>query len=95
MPEEIEEIRISFKDLSPQQMETTGIDISKLLVAIGFAKSRSEANRLIPQGAVSIDGRVISSSTILDYDTKSGSIIKVGKRRFVKVVNSDILNSKQ
>lgn len=30
------------------------IDMRKLLVAIGFAKSKSEATRLIKQGAVKI-----------------------------------------
>ncbi len=82
---EIEELRISFKDLSPQQMEFTGIDISKLLVVIRFAKSRSEANRLIAQGAVSIDGKKILSNTAAHIEV--GSIIKVGKRRFVRVVS--------
>jgi len=88
VPEEIPEKRISFKDLSPQQMEVTGVDISKLLVVICYAKSRSEANRLIGQGAVVIDGEKISSNIAL---IKSGSIIKVGKRRFAKVINTDTL----
>jgi len=86
LPEDIQERRISFKDLSPQQMEFTGVDISKLLVVIGYAKSRSEANRLISQGAVSIDGKKILSNTAR---IKIGSIIKVGKRRFAKVINTD------
>jgi len=87
-PEEIAEFRLCFKDLSPQQMEVTGVDISKLLVVTGQAKSRSEANRLISQGAVSIDGEKISSNIAT---LKSGSIIKVGKRRFAKVINTDKL----
>jgi tyrosyl-tRNA synthetase len=86
-PEEIPEFRLSFKNLSPQQMEVTGVDISRLLVVTGQAKSRSEANRLIAQGAVSIDGKKISSNIAT---VKSGSIIKVGKRRFAKVINTDI-----
>jgi len=87
-PEEIREFRLSFKDLSPQQMEVTGVDISKLLVVIGYAKSRSEANRLIQQGAVSIDGEKLTSPTAR---IKIGSIIKVGKRRFARVINTDTL----
>ncbi|GAJ13852.1 unnamed protein product, partial [marine sediment metagenome] len=63
-------------------------DISRLLVEIGLVESRSEANRLIKQGAVSIDGKKISSGTA---PIQSGSIIKVGKRRFAKVINSDTL----
>jgi len=33
------------------------IDMAKLLVEIDFAKSMSEAKRLIKQGAVGIDGK--------------------------------------
>ena len=57
-----------------------------MLVAINLVKSRSEAIRLIQQGAVSIDGEKIE---IPFAPIKSGSIIKVGKRRFAKVINSD------
>ena len=88
LPEEIDECRISFKDLSPQQMEITSVDISKLLVAIRLAKSRTEANRLIEQGAVAIDGERITSYAA---KVKSGSIIKVGKRHFARVIDNDIL----
>ena len=98
VPDEIQEKHISFKGLSPQQMETTGIYVPRLLVVIGFAKSLSEANRLIEQGAVNIDGEKLSKNSAR---LKIGSlievedefIIKVGKRRFAKVVNSDILNN--
>jgi tyrosyl-tRNA synthetase len=84
MPDEISECRLSFKELRPQQGGE--IDISRLLVAAGLAKSRSEANRLITQGAVSIDGDKTSTSTAT---IKSGCIIKVGKRRFAKIINKD------
>jgi len=94
LPEEIRELRISFKDLSPQQREYTGIDISKLLVVINFAKSRSEANRLIEQGAVSIDGERLSRDSarlkigsVIEVEDKF--IIKAGKRRIARVINTD------
>ncbi len=85
-PEEIPEYRISFSKFVPQLEEPWNLDISRLLVATGLAKSRGEANRLIAQGAVSIDGEKISSNIAR---IKSGSIIKVGKRRFAKVINTD------
>jgi tyrosyl-tRNA synthetase len=90
LPGEMPEKRISFKDLLPSQMETAGVYIPRLLVVIEFAKSISEANRLIAQGAVSIDGKKILGNSA---HIKIGSIIKVGKRRFAKVVNSDIIES--
>jgi len=105
VPEKIPEIPISFKefrfsfayDAMPdyETDEKTGKlvwygseewDISYMLVKTGQAKSRSEANRLIRQGAVSIDGEKILSNIA---QVNSGSIIKVGKRRFVKVINTD------
>jgi tyrosyl-tRNA synthetase len=89
VPEEIEELRLSFRDLSPRQMEVTGVDISKLLVKIGLAKSRSQASRLIEQGAVEVDGQKVTSYIA---NVNDGSIIKVGKRRFAKVINTDTLN---
>ncbi len=85
-PEEIKEVRVSFKDLSPKQMEFTGVDISKLLVVARQVKSRSEANRLIEQGAVSIDGEKLTDPTA---HIKIGSVIKIGKRRFIRVIDTD------
>jgi tyrosyl-tRNA synthetase len=87
MPEEIAEFSLSFKDLSLQKIEVSGVDLSKLLVVTAQAKSRSEANRLINQGAVSINGKKVTSNVAA---VKSGSIIRVGKRRFAKVIDTDI-----
>ncbi|MFC1897482.1 tyrosine--tRNA ligase [Chloroflexota bacterium] len=90
LPDKIENLPLNlyFKDLSPNQLEFTSVDISKLLVVTGKVKSRSEANRLIEQGAVSIDGKKLTGPTA---HIKIGSIIKVGRRRFAKVINTDTL----
>ena len=86
VPEEIPEYRLSFSELASQPTEPWNIDLSRLLVAIGLVKSRSEAHRLIEQGGAEVDGEKVTN-----YITpvKSGSIIKVGKRRFAKVINTD------
>ncbi|MGB6873468.1 MAG: tyrosine--tRNA ligase [Dehalococcoidia bacterium] len=60
-------------------------DITSLLVEAGLAKSRSEANRLLAQGAIEVDGEKVSTSLV---SLKDGSIIKVGKRRFLRMVDS-------
>ena len=60
-------------------------DITSLLVEVGLAKSRSEANRLLAQGAIEIDGEKVSTSLV---SLKDGSVIKVGKRRFLRMVDS-------
>ena len=64
------------------------VDVPDALAATAQVKSRSEAVRLIKQGAVEIDGEKITSNAA---PVKNGSIIKAGKRRFVRVViNTDI-----
>jgi tyrosyl-tRNA synthetase len=102
-PEEIAEYRVSFgkctlhwkvggqieegiSDLIFTENVSSELNLSLLLTAIHLAKSRSEANRLIQQGAVEIDGKKVTSYTAA---VKSGSIIKVGKRRFARVINTD------
>ena len=59
-------------------------DITSLLVEAGLTKSRSEANRLLAQGAIEVDGEKVSSNLVT---LKDGSVIKVGKRRFLKMVD--------
>jgi tyrosyl-tRNA synthetase len=60
-------------------------DITSLLCDAGLVKSRSEARRLLAQGAIEIDGEKVSTDKVL---LKDGSIIKVGKRGFLKMVDS-------
>ena len=84
-PEEIEEYHLSFSSLMSQKQ---GIDLGRLCAELKLAKSRSEANRLISQGAVTIDGEKVSSNIAT---VKSGSIIKVGKRRYARVINTDTI----
>jgi tyrosyl-tRNA synthetase len=71
-PDEIKEFKIN-----------ADATIGRLLVDAGLAASRSEANRLILQGAVSIDG-----VKIIDINQHIGKnvIIKAGKRRYLKTV---------
>jgi len=75
VPDEINEFRINEKK----------IGILDLIIKVNFASSRGEAKRLVTQGGVTIDGiktNKIDSEIIL----KDGIILKVGKRRFVKLV---------
>ena len=88
VPEGIKEHYISFNKLTSKRAGKVGIDISRLLVETGLAESRSEANRLISQGGTVIAGEKITSHIA---PIQSGSIIKIGKRRFAKVINTDTL----
>jgi tyrosyl-tRNA synthetase len=59
--------------------------IAKLLVQVGFAKSNSEARRLIEQSAVELDGDVITDpNRDLETSLLKGRVLKVGKRRVGK-----------
>lgn len=60
---------------------------SGLLVEAGLAESRSAARRLIAQGAVDLDGHTVTGD---DWQVTPGSIVKVGKRKFRKIVLSQI-----
>lgn len=77
LPEEIEEFQL-----------TADMPISRLLVEAGRVASRSEANRLIQQGAVSIDGRKFENAAeiVARGTATKGSIIKVGKRGYFKII---------
>jgi tyrosyl-tRNA synthetase len=59
------------------------VGIPTILVDEGLAKSRSEARRLIRQGAVEIDGQRITEDVV--NINENGAILKVGKRRFLKI----------
>jgi tyrosyl-tRNA synthetase len=58
-------------------------NITEILVKNKFASSRNEARRLVRQGAVSINGNKIDN---INFVVKEGGILKVGKRRFLKIV---------
>ncbi len=80
VPDDIDEYTI------PEDEMTDGkIWIIKLLVLTGMAKSNGEARRLIKGGGVSIDGDKISDEG-MEISFESDSIMKVGKRRFVKII---------
>lgn len=60
------------------------INIVDLVTQAGFAKSRSEARRLVQQNAVSIDERKINDVDA-EVTPADGQVLKVGKRRFARL----------
>jgi tyrosyl-tRNA synthetase len=58
-----------------------GVTLTAELARAGLVKSRSEARRLLSQGAIEIDGKAITEDLEMPQIGK-GKIIKVGKRRF-------------
>jgi tyrosyl-tRNA synthetase len=51
---------------------------------LGFAKSRGEARRLIAQGAVKVDGKVVTDVNF-QFQRREHEIIEVGKNRIAQV----------
>ena len=77
LPDEVPEHRIM----------TNGapVGILRLLTETGLASSNSDARRLIDQGGVSIDGQRIADQAA-QIDAARGVILKVGKRKFIRVI---------
>ena len=80
---------VSSREVGKPETEEWFVSVPLLLCEIGLAKSRSDARRLIAQEAVRIDNRTIYKDYEEHGTIKIGSIIKVGKRRFVKLVSPD------
>jgi tyrosyl-tRNA synthetase len=59
--------------------------ICRLIVDLKFAKSTSDARRLIAQSAVRVDGQVISDVNFQFHDA-THRILEVGKNRIAQVV---------
>lgn len=75
------------KPFRPTPDEGSRIALVNLIVQAELAPSKSEARRLIRQGAVSIDGeRVTDEHLEIDLAQRAPFVLKVGKRRFARVV---------
>ena len=79
MPEEVVLLKTSVRHKSTLTAELT---------EAGLTRSRSEARRLLAQGAIEIDGKTITEDLEI-AQIKKGSIIKVGKRRFAQIAGSN------
>ena len=87
---------LSVEELEVFEFNTTPIPVSivrldRLLVAAGLAGSNSSAQRLLKQGAVSIEGeRLTDAQTVLRTDQPT--VIRCGKRQtLVRMVKADVL----
>ena len=75
LPDEIAEVEIA-----PQP-----IAAGKLLLACKLVSSGGEAKRMIKQSAASIDGKKLTDPNA-EIAPKDGAIIRVGKRKFVRII---------
>jgi tyrosyl-tRNA synthetase len=68
--------------IEAEKEEDITVDITKVLVEANIVKSRGEAKRLLAQSAIEVDGNIVLGK---DVKIKNGSVIQVGKRRFLKI----------
>lgn len=72
------------EDLPVYKLKKQTASIIDILLDSGLTESKNEARRLIKQGGVSLDGeRLDKEDIIVDKE----GILKVGKRRFLKLIN--------
>jgi tyrosyl-tRNA synthetase len=63
------------------------VHLPALLQELGLAPSRSEARRLIDQGAVKIDGESVAAGSYdVAWSDVAGRVIQAGKRRFARPI---------
>jgi len=79
MPQSIPSVEIPAAELKDGKLA-----IVKLITRCGFAKSNSEARRLIVQGGVTLDGQTVTDAQA-DVPVKSDIVLQVGKRRFARI----------
>lgn len=73
-PDEIESVKL----------QVASYKLQDLLVKLSLAPSKSEAQRLIEQGGVRIDDKVLTDWKA-SVKIKKGMVVQVGKRKFVKI----------
>jgi tyrosyl-tRNA synthetase len=74
------------REIGKSETKAWIVSVPLLLCEIDLVKSRSDAKRLIAQESVRIDGRTIYET---NGNIKIGSIIKVGQRRWMQMVEVD------
>jgi tyrosyl-tRNA synthetase len=79
-PEETSELRLAFNGAV-----VIDVDLTDALVKAGLAESKSEVRRLLSQGAVESDGQRVGGARL---SVRKDSIIRVGKHRFLRVVDA-------
>ena len=75
--------------LSPQSVPLEQVErlgLLKTLLVARVVPSKSEGRRLLQQGAIDVDGQPITS---FEVELRVGSEIRVGKHRFLRIVDAD------
>jgi tyrosyl-tRNA synthetase len=82
VPEDVQEVSIP-----PEALRDGRVWLPRLMTATGLAASNGEARRAIEQGAVRVNGEpVVDQDADFAPDELRGSVLQVGRRRFVKLI---------
>jgi len=81
VPETVEEVTVSTAAVLVEGSSNGNLSIrvDKLMKEIGLAASRTEAERKIKEGAVSIDGNPVTAS-VISVSVNGGFLLRVGRR---------------
>ena len=71
------------RDITDEEVKNGGDIISTTVIA-GIIPSKSEAKRLIDQGAVRVNGEVVET---WEYTLEDGDVIQIGPKKFLKVTS--------
>ena len=91
LPDEIQEVTLEF--LSGQGVLADGeARVNRLLVATGLVSSNAEAKRMVGQGAVEVVHQSGHTESVSPENpampVQPGDVVRVGKRRFVRLIES-------
>lgn len=86
-------IKIFSRRETPEKMEEATVEnrawnVVDLLVKTGLAPSKSEARRLVEQGAVEIGGREVTDPRE-EITLEHKQVVRIGKRRFLKIIRAN------
>ena len=76
-PEEMPEVAVAFEG------DGANVALAELLIRAGIVESKGEVKRLISGGSIQLDGERV---TVPEVTVTPGSVLKVGKRRWLRVV---------
>jgi len=72
-------------DIDVVELDANDLPIANLLKEAGLVASTSEANRMIKQGAVKIDGEKVEDNSAI-FGKGTENVFQVGKRKFAKII---------
>jgi tyrosyl-tRNA synthetase len=76
----------------PEEMPVRGLvgptNVVDVIFDAGLSRSKSEARRLVKQGAVKLDGERVTSIEA-EIEVEDQRVLQVGKRRFLRLVSGD------